>query len=189
LTKPKGQEVKSVPAKKAPARKKIEADLPKKPQLRGAEHPRSKKSEENIRTVLDMLASGQSLVSALKTVQIGYSTWMDWLGETEKTESGEPLSDRYARACDARAEFLADEIIDIADDRTGDYTLADGETVMDSEAIQRSRLRVDARKWVAAKLKPKKYGDRLVNEHVGAGGGPIESISRIVISAGPAKAE
>jgi hypothetical protein len=30
--------------------------------------------------------------------------------------------------------------------------------------IQRSRLRVDARKWAAAKLAPKKYGDRVEND-------------------------
>lgn len=29
------------------------------------------------------------------------------------------------------------------------------------DAVQRSKLRVDARKWVAAKLKPKKYGDKI----------------------------
>ena len=40
-----------------------------------------------------------------------------------------------------------------------------------NEHIQRSRLRVDARKWIAAKLLPKRYGDKL--QHTGDGGGPI----------------
>jgi hypothetical protein len=31
---------------------------------------------------------------------------------------------------------------------------------LDSAGINRNRLRVDARKWVASKLKPRKYGDR-----------------------------
>ncbi len=43
--------------------------------------------------------------------------------------------------------------------------------VVDHEHIQRSRLRVDARKWIAAKLLPKRYGDKL--QHTGDGGGPI----------------
>jgi hypothetical protein len=43
------------------------------------------------------------------------------------------------------------------------------------EWIARSRLRVDARKWVAAKLKPKKYADKITNEHTGANGGPIQT--------------
>lgn len=45
--------------------------------------------------------------------------------------------------------------------------------MVNHEQIARSRLRVDARKWAAAKLAPKKYGDRIAHEHGGAGGGPI----------------
>jgi hypothetical protein len=60
---------------------------------------------------------------------------------------------------------LADEIIDIADDGSNDWMereLESGKTieVLNAEHVARSRLRVDARKWVAAKLKPKKYGDK-----------------------------
>ena len=40
--------------------------------------------------------------------------------------------------------------------------------------VQRDRLSVDARKWVASKLKPKKYGDRLATEITGKDGGPIQ---------------
>ena len=36
------------------------------------------------------------------------------------------------------------------------------------EHVQRSRLRVDARKWIASKLKPKKYGDYQKHEHTGS---------------------
>lgn len=37
----------------------------------------------------------------------------------------------------------------------------DVKVVFDSTAVARNRLRMDARKWVASKLKPKKYGDKL----------------------------
>ena len=47
----------------------------------------------------------------------------------------------------------------------------DGKETVDHERIARSRLRVDSRKWVASKLLPKVYGDRL--QHTGDGGGPI----------------
>jgi len=42
-----------------------------------------------------------------------------------------------------------------------------GERVVDHENIQRSRLRVDALKWVASKLAPRKYGDRVEHDHKG----------------------
>ena len=75
----------------------------------------------------------------------------------------------YARAREDQADTLADQIIEIADD--GKHDDIDGELCADN--IQRSRLRVDARKFIAAKLKPKKYGDLVKHEHGGADGAPI----------------
>ena len=57
--------------------------------------------------------------------------------------------ERYARAHDDRADSLADEITDIADDVTQGTM----------EEIQAARLRVDTRKWIASKLKPLKWGE------------------------------
>ena len=72
------------------------------------------------------------------------------------------FSEMYTRAREDQADTLADEIIDIADDGSRDYIKQeDGRTVADHDHISRARLRVDARKWIAAKLKPKKYGDKL----------------------------
>jgi len=73
------------------------------------------------------------------------------------------FAEQYARARDAQADALADEILDIADDGTNDW-MADKEEEegfrYNGDAVQRSKLRVDARKWLASKLAPKKYGDR-----------------------------
>lgn len=62
---------------------------------------------------------------------------------------------------------MAEEILDIADDATNDW-MADnydeGKTPgyeLNGENIQRSKLRVDTRKWLMAKMKPKRYGDKL----------------------------
>jgi hypothetical protein len=56
---------------------------------------------------------------------------------------------------------LIDEILDICDDKSEDYcTNSKGEEVFDSEHVQRSRLRIDTRKWYAAKLAPRVYGDK-----------------------------
>jgi hypothetical protein len=73
------------------------------------------------------------------------------------------------RARAEQADKLFREIIEIADDASDDYvTTSDGKRIVDHENIQRSRLRVDARKWAAARLAPKKYGDRV--EHDVKGG-------------------
>ena len=72
------------------------------------------------------------------------------------------FSEKYARAREVQAEFLAEEIIQIADDASGDSTTdEDGNERMNAEFVARSRLRVDARKWYASKVAPKKYGDRI----------------------------
>lgn len=71
------------------------------------------------------------------------------------------FQEQYTRAREAQAEFLADEIVEIAD------------SAVDSDSSQAARVRIDARKWVAAKLRPKKYGELVKHEHGGADGAPI----------------
>jgi hypothetical protein len=60
---------------------------------------------------------------------------------------------------------MADELLDIADDSTNDYmdrVGKDGEVtrVLDQEAMARSRLRLDTRKWMLSKMLPKVFGDK-----------------------------
>jgi len=87
---------------------------------------------------------------------------------------------QYAHAREAQADAYADEIAEIADDGKRDYTVdADGVAFVDHDHIARARLRVDARKWIASKLKPKKYGDKLTAELSGPNGGPIETKSSV----------
>lgn len=77
------------------------------------------------------------------------------------------FSEQYAHAREAQADTLADELLEICDDATNDWMEKrdkEGKPCgiqADQEHINRSRLRVDTRKWIASKLKPKKYGDRL----------------------------
>jgi hypothetical protein len=51
------------------------------------------------------------------------------------------------------------------------------QAIVDQENIQRSRLRVDARKWAAARLAPRKYRDRVEHDHKG-GGGALGAVQR-----------
>mgnify|MGYP000420369159 CR=1 FL=1 len=69
---------------------------------------------------------------------------------------------RDVAAREAQADHYAEEILQIADDGTGDsWTDDDGNVRTNTDVVARSKLRVDARKWKASKLAPKKYGDRV----------------------------
>lgn len=72
---------------------------------------------------------------------------------------------RYSRAREIGYLKMADEILDLADDKAGDaYVEAGGTRRPDHAAVQRSRLQIDTRKWVLAKCLPKIYGDRQTHE-------------------------
>jgi hypothetical protein len=77
--------------------------------------------------------------------------------------------DQYTRAKAEAAESMADDMIDIADDASNDWMAKHDPNnpgyMLNGEHINRSRLRVDTRKWIAAKLKPKVYGDKIEHEH------------------------
>ena len=79
----------------------------------------------------------------------------DWVRENED------MRERYARACEIRADAIFDEIIQIADDSTNDSLYTDKGEVQNTEWVNRSRIKIDARKWVLSKMQPKKYGDKL----------------------------
>jgi hypothetical protein len=86
------------------------------------------------------------------------STFFRWL------DSSEQLRNNYAQAREAQADFHASEIVAISDEvEVCQVVTPDGviDFKLDAVAVARNRLRIDARKWVAAKMLPKKYGDRL----------------------------
>jgi hypothetical protein len=87
-------------------------------------------------------------------------TFYKWIDDDELKAK------RYARACEARADLIFEEIIEIADDGTNDYMIKiskSGEEFegLNTEHVQRSKLRIDARKFMVAKMNPKKYGEKL----------------------------
>lgn len=101
-------------------------------------------------------------------------TVLSWLSQGDKEEGKAELKrflHSYARAKEEQADFLAEEIIEIADDGSNDLmTVTRGDTTYEQEnkeVTNRSKLRVDARKWIASKLKPKKYGDKIDLNHEG----------------------
>lgn len=78
---------------------------------------------------------------------------------------------QYAQAREAQAEVLADEVLEIADDGRNDWMERHGKDdagwQANGEHIQRSKLRYEARRWYAAKLAPKKFGEKVETEHSG----------------------
>lgn len=115
-----------------------------------------------IDTVCLNMTSGMSVKYIFDNaiVSISRSLFYEWLIEDKD------FSDKYTRASEIRSDVLFDEIIEIADDQQGDiYLDKDGNQQTDHNVIARSRLRVDARKWAASKLNPKKYGDRIDLDH------------------------
>ena len=117
------------------------------------------KKEEIFEKIFLSIENGNSLRKALIDIDLPAKTFYEWL------ELDEEKSKQYARACEARAEALLDEMIDIVDDKSKDVKEQEinGEIIqtVNNEAIQRSRLRYDARKWLISKLNPKKYGDKI----------------------------
>lgn len=97
--------------------------------------------------------------------------------------ANEAFRNQYARAKAVQADVMAEEITEIADDGTNDWMEREGQNStgwqLNGEHVQRSRVRIDARKWLMGKLAPKKYGESSSLELSGPGGGPV------VISASP----
>jgi hypothetical protein len=122
--------------------------------------PAGRPSDYNEKTATEIcqrLSEGESLRSitrdkAMPSIKTVY-TWIVVHPEFLK---------QYEQARADQVDTLADEMIEIADDGTNDYvekqTKAGVIVLVDAEHIQRSRLRVDTRKWIAERMKPKKYG-------------------------------
>jgi len=122
-------------------------------------------SEEIATRICLELAEGKSLRSICINDDMPHrQTVHFWLLDKNKKE----FLDQYAIARQIQAECLVDELMDIADDGSNDYIerlAEDGKNIIgyqtNGEAIARSRLRVDTRKWYIGKVLPRIYGDAL----------------------------
>lgn len=125
--------------------------------------------------ICERVATGQSLRAVCRSAEKfpAESVVRGWVLKDEPAG----INAQYAQAKDSQMEAWADEITEIADDGTNDWmTIKRGGEeveVENKEVVNRSRLRVDARKWLMSKIAPKKYADRILNEHTGASGGPL----------------
>lgn len=123
-------------------------------------------SQKTADIICERLSDGESLRAICRDESMpNKATVFRWLAAHKS------FSDQYTYARDAQADEMFDDILQIADDGQNDtYKDEDGRERTDQDVIARSRLRVDARKWMLSKMAPKKYGDKLNLEGGGEGG-------------------
>lgn len=115
-------------------------------------------TEELAAVICALIAEGYSLrkIAALDNMP-QTSTILRWL--FNPSDFKDAFSEQYRRARQMQAELHADEVIDIADDSIEDEVFTDdGRRMLNREFVQRSKLRVETRQWVAMRLLPKVYG-------------------------------
>lgn len=124
--------------------------------------PPTKYSPKMADLICNRIAEGRSLRSICRDEGMpDKASVFNWLARHEE------FATRYAHARDAQADALVDEMIDIADDGSNDWMEQrgrDGEVTgwkENGEALKRSALRLSTRQWIAEKLKPKKYGNKV----------------------------
>lgn len=110
--------------------------------------------------ICDLMAVGNTVIDICR--REGFppqGTLYRWL------EKQPTFREKYARAREKQADFFAEQIVDIADTST-DW--------------QKARLQLDARKWFASKVAPKKYGEKVEQTIQGSDGGPVR-IERVIV--------
>ena len=116
------------------------------------------KKEEILNNIFNMIESGKSLRFALSQIPLSSSTFFIWIEENPEK------SKHYAYVTDIRTELKFESI----EQDYSEEPQRDAETGrIDSAWVQLQRLKIDAKKWELSKLNPKKYGDKIQQEHSG----------------------
>ena len=145
-----------MPEKRKKAAKPAETD-------QAAEQPAPKKigrptkyNEQIAAEICTRIVKGESLRSVCRDEKMpNIDTIYVWIGKHPV------FAEQYARARDEQADTLADEIQALSDEAPRMTLNKHGFEVVDTGWLQWQKQRIDSRKWVASKLKPKKYGDRV----------------------------
>ena len=122
----------------------------------------------------DVIENKVSFNEAVSNSNISLVTFYKWLVASEE------LQKLYNYARNVRSDVLFEEIVEIADTPEDGVKLkvtANGVEEMHGDMTEHRKLRIDARKWVVAKMQPKKYGDKVELQHTGT---VITSINYII---------
>lgn len=111
----------------------------------------TKYSQETVDKICELIARGMSLRAICVSADMpAGGTVHRWLAEHQD------FQEQYARAREEQADHFAEEIIEIADS-----------VEAESAAVSKAKLQIDARKWAASKIAPKKYGDKVEQQITG----------------------
>jgi hypothetical protein len=111
-------------------------------------------TQELADAICERLSEGESLRSICEGPHMpSKAAVFRWLANNDN------FRDQYARARETQADVIADEVLSIADNATDPA---------------KARVQIDARKWLAGKMRPKVYGDKVIAEHSGPDGGPLQ---------------
>jgi len=123
----------------------------------------------------EIATTDKGLATICKSKDVSTTAFYNWINEDEL------LVDKYARARELQAELLADQIIELSSrdricEETTIYDDGKGNEQVTTRRVDnhnRTRLEIDARKWKASKLAPKKFGEKL---DVTTGGEKIQNL-------------
>jgi len=101
--------------------------------------------------MLEHITEGKSLMSATREAKMSYATAMYQLRNNPELQS------KYREAIAERGDYLADELVDLSDEMPPEGL----DPQLINAWVNRQRLRIDARKWTASKLRPKVWGDKI----------------------------
>lgn len=101
----------------------------------------------------ELISKCVSIEKAAKSVGVWESTIYGWL------KADKEFHELYTHAREKQADRLVEQMIDISDDVANDLISDQNGQRVNQEVIARSRLRVETRKWIASKMRPKVYGD------------------------------
>ena len=111
----------------------------------------------------EIATTDKGLSTICKAKDVSTTAFYNWINDDDS------LVDKYARARELQAEYLADQIIQLSNEEL----ISEETTIFDDgqgnektsttrrDNFNRTRLQIDARKWKASKLAPKKFGERV----------------------------
>lgn len=122
---------------------------------------------ELAQTIIERLSAGETLRAICRDDGMPHDrTVRGWV-----IDDHEGFAAPYMRARELGAHAMFDEAIEIADDGGNDWMQRNDPNnpgwQANGEHIQRSKLRLDQRRWALSKIVPKVFGDRLDLNHSG----------------------
>lgn len=111
----------------------------------------SKYTPEVVDRICEGLSEGQNLTQLARQEGMpSRATVLRWANDKPEFRK------QYQEAHQFRAECIADEMIDIADDVSRDWKQVGNRRVLDQDVIRRARIRIEARKWALSRMQLKK---------------------------------